>query len=266
MDTEDIRGLGIGDVAGRTGTTERTLRYYEELGLLAPRRDAGGRRRYDAADLDTLYRVRVQRELGTPLADVDPAAGDLLALTTRHLAELDDRLAALTRQRERVRAAEDRLLGGGAPTAEELLGLLVGFAPEDPAVVRSVSLLVYRDVAAAHHWLVETFGLGAGPLHRGDDGVAHLGVLRAGDHEVWLHSEYPAGRLASPVTTDGTTTASLAVHVDDVDAHHARAAAAGAGVDYPPVDQPYGYREYGARDLEGHLWSFQHPLREGAAG
>jgi hypothetical protein len=25
---------------------------------------------------------------------------------------------------------------------------------------------------------------------------------------------------------------------------------------YGPVDQPYGYREYGARDREGHLWSF----------
>lgn len=36
---------GIGDVARRTGLTERTLRYYEELGLLAPVRDAGGRRR-----------------------------------------------------------------------------------------------------------------------------------------------------------------------------------------------------------------------------
>lgn len=29
----------------------------------------------------------------------------------------------------------------------------------------------------------------------------------------------------------------------------------------PPVDQPYGVREYGARDLEGHLWFFHGPLR-----
>ncbi|MDW3218598.1 MAG: hypothetical protein R8F63_08270 [Acidimicrobiales bacterium] len=27
-----------------------------------------------------------------------------------------------------------------------------------------------------------------------------------------------------------------------------------------PVDQPYGYREYGAHDGEGHLWSFMKPL------
>ncbi len=36
----------------------------------------------------------------------------------------------------------------------------------------------------------------------------------------------------------------------------------GAGIDYAPVDQPYGVREYSVRDLEGHLWSFQTPLPE----
>jgi len=29
---------------------------------------------------------------------------------------------------------------------------------------------------------------------------------------------------------------------------------------YEPIDQPYGYLEYSARDLEGHLWSFMAPL------
>ena len=35
----------IGEVARRAGVTERTLRYYEELGLLTPERDSGDRRR-----------------------------------------------------------------------------------------------------------------------------------------------------------------------------------------------------------------------------
>ncbi|MGB7817578.1 MAG: MerR family transcriptional regulator, partial [Ornithinibacter sp.] len=78
--------FGIGDIARRTGLTERTLRYYEELGLLTPRRDAGDRRRYDSVTLDRLYRIRLLRELGTPVAELDPAATDLLALTHRHLA------------------------------------------------------------------------------------------------------------------------------------------------------------------------------------
>ena len=42
--------------------------------------------------------------------------------------------------------------------------------------------------------------------------------------------------------------------VDDVDAHHDKAVAAGAEIAYPLTDQPYGSREYAVRDLEGHLW------------
>ena len=41
---------------------------------------------------------------------------------------------------------------------------------------------------------------------------------------------------------------------------HRYAAARGADVVYEPVDQPYGYREYSARDPEGGLWSFMKEL------
>ena len=63
--------LSIGDLARRTGLTHRTLRYYEELGLLDPPRDTGGRRRYDAADIRRLYRIRLLRDLGTPLSGIE---------------------------------------------------------------------------------------------------------------------------------------------------------------------------------------------------
>jgi uncharacterized glyoxalase superfamily protein PhnB len=61
--------------------------------------------------------------------------------------------------------------------------------------------------------------------------------------------------LSSPKAV-GATTACMAVMVDDVDAHFRHASEQGAPIEYEPVDQPYGYREYGARDSEGHLWSF----------
>lgn len=48
--------------------------------------------------------------------------------------------------------------------------------------------------------------------------------------------------------------------VDDVDGHFEHARSNGAKILYEPVDQPYGYREYSARDPEGHLWSFMKPL------
>ncbi|KRE62473.1 MerR family transcriptional regulator [Nostocoides sp. Soil756] len=252
--------LGIGDVAHRTGLTERTLRYYEELGLLSPTRDAGDRRRYDTATLDRLYRIRLLRELGTPVAEVDPDASDLPALTRRHLGDLDRRLGELARQRERVRAVEDRLLAGDPPGDDALLDLLAGLTGDEPGLTRRITLLTYRDIAAAHAWLVEVFGLASGELTRDEDGVARHGELYVGDGVLWLHGEHESARMASPLSTGGFVTASLAVHVDDVDAHHERSAAAGAEIAYPPVDQPYGYREYSARDLEGHYWSFQQPL------
>lgn len=44
--------------------------------------------------------------------------------------------------------------------------------------------------------------------------------------------------------------------VEDVDAHHARARAAGAEIVRPLADTSYGTRESGARDLDGHSWYF----------
>lgn len=253
--------LTIGEVAARTGVTERTLRYYEELGLLAPARDDGGRRRYSHAVLDRLYRIRLLRRLGTRLGDLDPDAADLRSLTRRHLAELDARLAELARQRERVRAVEDRLLDGTAPSDEALLDLLSGLGGDEATPTRRITLLAYRDLAAAHSWLVEVFGLAPGPVSRHDGQVVHAEVF-AGDGVIWLHREAPEHRLVPPLALNGFCTAALAVHVDDVDAHHARAVAAGAVITQPPTDQAYGYREYSVLDPEGHLWSFQTPLPE----
>ena len=52
----------------------------------------------------------------------------------------------------------------------------------------------------------------------------------------------------------------LTVIVPDVDAHYARAVAAGARIDRAPTDQDYGLREYGARDPENHRWWFSSAL------
>lgn len=45
-----------------------------------------------------------------------------------------------------------------------------------------------------------------------------------------------------------------------VDSHHHHAVSEGAPIRYEPVDQPFGYREYGAADPEGHLSSFMKAL------
>jgi DNA-binding transcriptional MerR regulator len=249
----------IGEVARRTGLTERTLRYYEELGLLAPHRDAGGRRRYAADHVNRLYRIRLMRGLGTPLAEVDPDAADLLALTTAHLAELDRQLGDLSRLRERVRTVEERLMSGSEPTAAELVGVLAGLPDTEASATRRLTLLIYRDLETAHAHLVEVFGFAAGDLARDDEGeVVHAEVF-AGDGVIWMHRESEQFRLASPATL-GSATHCMAVHVEDVDAHCRRVCSAGGDIVYEPTDMPYGFREYAVRDSEGALWSFMEPL------
>lgn len=66
------RWLKIGEAASRAGVTERALRYYQELGLLAPSgRTKGGMRRYSPQDLERVMRIReLQTLLGLNLEEI----------------------------------------------------------------------------------------------------------------------------------------------------------------------------------------------------
>ena len=50
--------MKIGELAGRTGVSERSLRYYEEQGMIAPERTSGGQRRYSQAAVDRVIRIQ----------------------------------------------------------------------------------------------------------------------------------------------------------------------------------------------------------------
>jgi uncharacterized glyoxalase superfamily protein PhnB len=128
-----------------------------------------------------------------------------------------------------------------------------------PTFERIIPLLTYQDIAAAHDFLVRAFGFVSGGVHRNAEGHAVHGEVRAGDATIWLHRVTAEHHLDSPLATD-VANSGLVVYVDDVDAHYQRARSAGARIDSEPVDQPYGQREYGARDLEGHRWWFTAPL------
>ena len=61
---EGERGLRIGEAAQLAGVSPRTLRYYQELGLLQPSsRTPGGARRYNKTDIERLCRIRELQEL-----------------------------------------------------------------------------------------------------------------------------------------------------------------------------------------------------------
>lgn len=120
---------------------------------------------------------------------------------------------------------------------------------------RIVTILVYDDIEAAHDFLVDTFGFTAGGVERDGSGDVVHGEVSLDGETIWLHRASPDHGLRG-VAEHGSATGMLNVYVDDVDAHHARAAAAGARIIFPPTDQPYGQREYGAVDPEGRIWSF----------
>ena len=78
--------LRIGEVAQLTGTTPRTIRYYEELGLLAPTsdREPGAHRVYKDADVEHLREVlRLRRVLGLSLDDLKDLSAEESARAAR---------------------------------------------------------------------------------------------------------------------------------------------------------------------------------------
>jgi DNA-binding transcriptional MerR regulator/uncharacterized glyoxalase superfamily protein PhnB len=259
-----MAGHRVGELAAATGLTVRTLHYYEEIGLLvASGRTPAGHRLYGDRDVERLYRICLLRRLGLPLDQIGKALDDpawsLRAAVSAHLAELDRRLEAGARLRGRLGRLVATLGEGDGDLADDLLHVMEEMTMLDTTVQRRIQILVYADLEAAHDYLVRVFGLGPGEITRDDEGNVIHAELQAGDGVVWLHPETEAFGLASPRNA-GVATATMAVMVDDVDAHYRHAKAEGAPIEYEPVDQPYGYREYSARDSEGGLWSFMKPL------
>ena len=62
--------MKIGDIAKRLDTTVRTLRFYEEEGLIQPRRSSGGTRLYDEADLARFEALLTLTRLDIPLQSI----------------------------------------------------------------------------------------------------------------------------------------------------------------------------------------------------
>ena len=122
-----------------------------------------------------------------------------------------------------------------------------------------IPTLRYRDAAAALDWLCRAFGFEKQLVVPGEgntiahaqltfgNGMIMLGTAR--DDEFGKHQK-------TPEQVGEISTQSSYLIVSDVDAHHARAVAAGAKIVYPLRDEDYGGRGYSCLDPEGHLWNF----------
>ena len=117
-------------------------------------------------------------------------------------------------------------------------------------------MLRYEDATAAIEWLARAFGFEKGVVAATPDGAIAHAEMRAGDTVLFVATLTPDRRrhFKTPKEAGGGTQG-IYVSVDDVDAHHARAQAAGAQIVQAPADAPQG-RGYVALDLEGHLWGF----------
>ena len=122
--------------------------------------------------------------------------------------------------------------------------------------------VLYENVAAALGWLTESFGFVERDRIVMPDGSVGHAEMTIDDGVIMMGCPGPEYKNPKRV---GAVTQNIYIYVDDVDAHHATAAAAGAEVIEEPADQPYGDRRYGVRDLEGHVWYFATHVRDVAA-
>jgi uncharacterized glyoxalase superfamily protein PhnB len=117
--------------------------------------------------------------------------------------------------------------------------------------------LRYRDAPAAVTWLAEAFGFEERLVVPTEDGrIAHA-QMTYGTGMVMFGSIWDDDmNVTTPQALSGASTHGIYVIVEDPDAHHARAVAAGAEIVRELRDEDYGSRGYSARDPEGHLWHF----------
>jgi uncharacterized glyoxalase superfamily protein PhnB len=135
---------------------------------------------------------------------------------------------------------------------------------------RIVPFLGYEDAAAAIEWLGKAFGFVEDRDARyEEEGTITHAELDLDGATIYLST--PAGYASPRTLREDSELARRAydnpwvidghfVEVDDVDAHHARAVAAGATILRAPEEPGHGLRIYTAEDPEGHRWMFGQKL------
>lgn len=97
--------MNIGDVAARTGLPAKTIRYYEDIGLIHPAREDNGYRAFSEKDAHKLAFLGRARDLGFSIADCrrllalyeddSRASADVKRLAQDHLTQIEEKLAQL---------------------------------------------------------------------------------------------------------------------------------------------------------------------------
>ena len=147
-----MTALTIQDVSRRSGLSEPTLRYYEEIGLIGPvaRDESSGHRRYRPEDLDVLQALACMRALGVGIEDMrayqanrsrgHAAAAEQRELLLRHAKRIEAEIAAqytrLDYLREKAALWDARALGDTAAEAQAQQRVKVAIERMDMGVQR----------------------------------------------------------------------------------------------------------------------------------
>jgi len=108
--------MRIGEMAKKAGITERTLRYYDKEGLLAPSAESdAGYRLYTDKDMVKLVQILMMKELGFPLGEIKKLLArldtpeDVIKMLTQQMAHMREKIKALTESLAAMEALKDEI-------------------------------------------------------------------------------------------------------------------------------------------------------------
>ena len=126
-------------------------------------------------------------------------------------------------------------------------------SPIPAGYTRVTAYLVAEDAKRALAWYADAFGAEETMRMPAPDGSVMHAEFRIGDAVLMISEQNDAYGAFGPLHYGGTAV-SFVLYVEDVDAAFAKAVAAGATVDRPVEDKPYGDRMGTLTDPFGHVW------------
>jgi len=115
----------IGEASESVGLPEKTIRYYEDIGLVSPCRAENGFRQYSHADIQALRVIKKARDLGFSLEDSrlllalfrddDRASADVRAVASRKLEQVREKIAHLERLAAKLSDLTNQCQGNDDP-------------------------------------------------------------------------------------------------------------------------------------------------------
>jgi len=125
--------MNISKVSKQSGLPPKTIRYYEDIGLITPERDVNGYRAFTQNDVHKLTFLGRARALGFTIADCRDllalwedqarASGDVRRIARQHLSQMEDKIAALQAMHATLSDLVTACQGDSRPDCPILKGL-----------------------------------------------------------------------------------------------------------------------------------------------